>query len=242
LLTARLLQSHSELIHFYCFDNAYRFTTAVCSICAFKILNCNASAEDAFRPFAKLAPCFMPFNDASFLPATHLLTVESFVKRFYKGISHGWYSPLTFDVEDYAHDSQSCHGNMNWIIPGKLFAMASPFTEPKLPNGYEVATPADLIEPFKQKGITHVIGLNERFYDEKSFTRAGFHHTDLFFDDGSCPPAKILDSFLRIVSGSDVVALHCKVGLGRTHFSTKGVNTQRNACSSAFDHKTWIHW
>jgi cell division cycle 14 len=158
----------------------------------------------------------MPFSDSSLLPSTHLLTVEWYLKGFSKGVNQHWYSPETFDANDYAHYYESQHGNMNWIIPGKLLAFASPFTQRQLPDGYRVAVPSDLIEPFKQKGINHIIRLNEKLYDERVFTQAGFRHTELIFGDGTCPSVRIRDAFLRILSGNDVVAVHCKAGLGRT--------------------------
>ena len=58
--------------------------------------------------------------------------------------------------------------------------------------------------------------LNNKTYDESIFKEAGFEHTELFFPDGTCPPDGIIDRFLGFVEGADVVALHCKAGLGRT--------------------------
>jgi cell division cycle 14 len=217
-LASHILDNHSEQILFFCTDNAYRFTTAACYISTFHILYSHVTASQAFSPFVKLAPCFMPFNDSSLLPPTHLLTVEGYLSGFFKGVTQGWYSPDTFDAKDYSHFCESRHGNMNWIVPGKLLALASPFVQRQLPDGYKVALPSDLIEPFKQKGITHVVRLCERLYDERVLTRAGFRHTEMFFDDGACPPVGIRDRFLRVVNGNDVVALHCRAGIGRTYF------------------------
>jgi cell division cycle 14 len=217
-LTAGVLNSHSELVQFWCTDNAYRFTTAVCYICTFRMVYSHDTVCQVFEQFTKLTPCFMPFNDFSPLPPTHLLSVEGYLKGFYRGFRQNWYCPEKFDAIDYAHYSEGKNGNMNWIVPGKLLALASPYLRRQLPDGYEVALPSDLLAPFKEKGITHIVRLNEKLYDAREFTRAGFRHTELFFDDGTCPPDRIRDAFLRIMNGKDVVALHCRAGVGRTYF------------------------
>ena len=48
------------------------------------------------------------------------------------------------------------------------------------------------------------------------FTRRGISHFDLFFPDGSCPSADIVNRFLQIARESSPLAVHCKAGLGRT--------------------------
>jgi cell division cycle 14 len=46
---------------------------------------------------------------------------------------------------------------------------------------------------------------------------AGFAHHEMFFEDGSTPPVKIVDSFLHLMSeAKGMVAVHCRAGLGRT--------------------------
>ena len=42
-------------------------------------------------------------------------------------------------------------------------------------------------------------------------------HSDLYFLDGSTPPEKIINDFLRITENEPgAIAVHCKAGLGRT--------------------------
>jgi cell division cycle 14 len=216
LLASSILESHSEMVVYYCLDNAYRFTTAACYIGTFRMLYAHVTADEAFAPFARLSACFMLFNDSSLLPPTHLLTVQWYLRGFQKGVSNGWYSPQSFDPSDYEYYSRSSNGDMNWIVPGKLLALATPYMKRRLPDGHEVALPGDLVKVFKTKGITHIVRLNEKLYDERIFTKAGFRHTELFFEDGGCPPVHIREAFLRIINGKDVVALHCRAGIGRT--------------------------
>jgi cell division cycle 14 len=215
-LTVGLLAAHSEPLEFYCLDNAFRFTSAVCYICTFQILDAHCTADDAFEKFAQLEPCFMPFNDASTMKPTHSLSVRWYLRGFQKGVNMKWYSPDTFDLGEWEFFYRGENGDMNWIVPRKLLAFASPWMQRKLPDDVAVCLPSDLVKPFKDKGVTHVVRLNERVYDERLFTSAGFRHTDLFFVDGTAPPPRIRDAFLRIINGKDVVALHCRAGIGRT--------------------------
>ena len=215
-LMLQVLDAHPEKVQFFCFDDAYKFTTAVCLICTFQIIHCQTTASSAFEPFRRLEPCFMPFGDASLLKQTHLLSVRNYLAGFEKGFKLGWYDPKTFDPETWVYRWQPEHGDMNWIVPGKLLAFASPWTRREVAAGLRVCVVKDLIAPFKEMGITHIVRLNERLYDERDFKRAGFRHTELYFADGATPPIKIRDAWLRIINGDDVVALHCKAGLGRT--------------------------
>jgi cell division cycle 14 len=212
-----LLNDHEEMIQFFCFDNAFRFTTAVSLMCTFQILHLGKKPDEAYAPFARLSACFMGFTDASPLPLTHKMSVISYLRGFYKGYSMKWYNPQAFNLLDWEFYSRSENGDMNWVIPGRLLALASPWMQRELPDGYRVVVPSDLTKPFKERGITHIIRLNERLYDERVFTRAGFKHTEWFFNDGECPPYRVREAFLRLMNSKDVIAVHCKAGLGRTY-------------------------
>jgi cell division cycle 14 len=49
------------------------------------------------------------------------------------------------------------------------------------------------------------------------FLSIGIKHSALYYLDGSNPPEKILQQFLRICeSAPGAIAVHCKAGLGRT--------------------------
>ena len=75
----------------------------------------------------------------------------------------------------------------------------------------------DYVQVFKHFGVTHVIRLNEPKYDRQKFIKHGIKHTDLYFLDGSTPPEKIVQEFLKLSENEKgVLAVHCKAGLGRT--------------------------
>ncbi len=44
-----------------------------------------------------------------------------------------------------------------------------------------------------------VIRLNNKTYEANDFIKAGIKHHDLFFTDGTAPPAEIVNKFLEIV-------------------------------------------
>jgi cell division cycle 14 len=52
---------------------------------------------------------------------------------------------------------------------------------------------------------------------EQKFLKKGFNHKDLVFTDGTAPPDHIVKEFMVIADNPDeVLAVHCKAGLGRT--------------------------
>jgi cell division cycle 14 len=104
---------------------------------------------------------------------------------------------------------------MNWLIPDKLLAFASPY-HVNVVQGFQVCTPSDIIPIFSELGINTIVRLNNKTYDETIFKEAGFDHMELYFADGTCPSDAILDQFLDLMERNAVVALHCKAGLGRT--------------------------
>ncbi|MEE6511311.1 hypothetical protein FKM82_017792 [Ascaphus truei] len=70
---------------------------------------------------------------------------------------------------------------------------------------------------FRKHNVTTVVRLNKNIYDAKIFTEAGFHHHDMFFEDGSTPSDPILRRFLSLCEGTEgAIAVHCEAGLGRT--------------------------
>jgi cell division cycle 14 len=70
-------------------------------------------------------------------------------------------------------------------------------------------TPKEYVPVFKKLGVTTVIRLNNKTYDENIFKKAGIAHHDLFFVDGSCPPPEIAATFLEITEATNgAIAVH----------------------------------
>ena len=222
------MSKSNAMLHFYVSQgNQNAKSNSALYITAFRMLHLHVGAEEAFHPLRQISATLKPFRDASTLPTTFDLTVLDCLKGLEKGMKHGWFSLDTFDPEEWCTIERIEEGDMNWIIPHKLLAFASPYSQRIIEGGYRVAVPEDVIPRFKQLGITHVIRLNKQFYDSSEFIEAGFKHIDLYFLDGSTPPDHILDSFLSIMENDGmccekesgdgpIVALHCKAGLGRT--------------------------
>ena len=108
-------------------------------------------------------------------------------------------------------------GDMSWIIPKRLIACATPYSHSPISGGINVVTPETAIPKFERLGVHRIIRLNKQFYDSQIFKDAGFIHNELYFDDGTVPPKNIIEKFFDLMSDdSEIVALHCKAGLGRT--------------------------
>jgi hypothetical protein len=109
------------------------------------------------------------------------------------------------------------HGDLSWVVPGKLLAFSGPQPAPKVVYGYRAHVPEDYHAYFAAKGVTRVVRLNRALYDGSRFESGGFAMTELYFPDGTCPPQPLLAQFLAIAEREPgALAIHCKAGLGRT--------------------------
>lgn len=216
LLVNQILSEHKEQIQYVCGFTPQKIANAVMFISSYNMIKNGLTPSEAFAPVSHLAASLKPYRDASSFPSTYDLTVMHCLKGLYRAMQLGWYRPETFNSSETIYYEQVENGDMNWLIPGKLLAFASPYATNKIQGGYTVSTPKELIPIFRERGITRIVRLCQRFYDEKLFVNAGFKHTELYFLDGSVPPNDILNKFLDIIESHDVIALHCKAGLGRT--------------------------
>jgi cell division cycle 14 len=231
------LEAHDGIVNMYCSNSPQQIANSVLLAASFRLIYMQRSAYDALLPFTNLLTHCRPFRDASAFPSTFDLTVTACIQGLERAMKAGWYDPATFDAESWSDQEMIENGDMNWLIPNKLLAFASPYNT-NLVQGYQVCTPSDIVPRFRSLGVTTIIRLNNKTYDEQTFKAAGFKHIELYFPDGSCPPDQVLNDFLSIIEGSFVVALHCKAGLGRTYFSLS--NSQRNFGRMLSDQKIWI--
>jgi protein-tyrosine phosphatase len=123
-----------------------------------------------------------------------------------------------FDIAEYEHYERVENGDMNWLVDGRFLAIAGPHdVRVSTAEGYHTTGVDDLIPYFKKRGVTAVIRLNKRYYNERRFTAVGIQHTDMYYLDGSNPPEHILQRFLATAEATaGAIAVHCKAGLGRT--------------------------
>jgi len=185
---------------------------------AFQVIKLGKSPTEACKPLALISPPLMAFRDASYnAQCAYKCTVENCIKGLSQGLLQGWLDFKSFNIVEYEHYEQVENGDLNWTVPGKFISFAGPHNERRLDRGYPLLAPEDYFDYFKRGGVTDIVRLNNPLYDKERFVRAGFKHHDLFFTDGSIPPANIVKKWLEIAENAKgAIAIHCKAGLGRT--------------------------
>lgn len=182
--------------------HAHRRANSVYLISAFLVLQHGRTPEEALRPFAALSPPVAPWHDASpGVDAFHLTTLDV-LRGVARARACGFFSLADFNVDEYETYEQVANGDMNWIVPGRFLAFAGPHDpdvgSTDVEEGYHVTTVSELLPVFRAFGITGVVRLNKKYYDERRFVYAGMKHADLYFLDGSNPPEAVLQRFLRL--------------------------------------------
>lgn len=179
----------------------HRRANSVYLIAAFCMLYLGRSPEESLWPFAGMSPPIAPWHDASpQVDSFHLTTLDA-LRGILRAHEHGFFSFADFDLATYEHYEQVASGDMNWLIVGRFLALAGPHdanTAPGLEEGYHLTTAEELLPTFHAFGITLLVRLNKKYYNERRFTAAGIQHADLYFLDGSNPPEHILQSFLKL--------------------------------------------
>lgn len=124
----------------------------------------------------------------------------------------------------YEHFDEVTHGDLNWIVKGKILALGSPVDtkyvtgdQPIGKTRMQTHEPSFYIPLFEQFGVSTVIRTCKPEYNSSEFAQAGLEFHELYFVDGSVPSMDIVNQFFEIVNHSTgTVAVHCKAGLGRT--------------------------
>ena len=206
----------SRFYHHTSLDNAKR-TNAACLMGAFQIIVLGRNAEEAWEPLSKVQPPLAEYRDASYTNSPYRCNILDCLRGLEYAIKLQWFDIKNFNLRDYEFYEKVENGDLNWIIPGKFIAFSGPADKTKDPDGYRRFTPEDYVPIFKKFGVTRVVRLNNKQYDEQRFVKNGINHTDLYFADGSCPSDDILEKFISIAEQEKgAIAVHCKAGLGRT--------------------------
>ena len=187
----------SNKIYHYCARQPGKKANAAYLMGAFQILILKRTAAEAWRVMSAGRP-YADFRDASQGPCRYKCTIAHCLGGLEKGVSLGWFDINNFDLEFYEYHERVENGDFNWIIPGKMLAMCNPQNEGNDIYGFRMWTPKDYVPCLKKLGISAVVRLNNKTYDERDFTRNGINHYELFFTDGSVPPPHITESFLDI--------------------------------------------
>lgn len=103
------------------------------------------------------------------------------------------------------------NGDMNWVVPGRILALAGP-TE-------DTFSIEEFIPYAHANRVVAVVRLNRIHYEAQKLVEQGIDHHGMFIHDGNIPsPAMIID-FCRIAEEAlerGALAVHCRAGLGRT--------------------------
>lgn len=176
------------------------------------------ASTQAFRPFERAQPPFPYFHDASPFVCTYNLSILDCLRGMRKAFECKFFSFDKFDINEYEYFEKVENGDLNWLHYGRFLAFAGPHeTRQMTAEGYHTLCPDDYIPYFKKKGVSLVIRLNKKYYNQKRFTNAGIDHLDLYYMDGSTPPKHILEKFIQACENAKgAIAVHCKAGLGRT--------------------------
>lgn len=171
----------------------------------------------AWKIFKDSGISFKGFKHAIMADSNYRCTIEDCLNGLYYGIKLGWYDYENFDVKTYEKYEKVENGDLNWIVPGRFMAFAGPLKDKYDDEGYRQFTPEDYCKLFKKFGVTMIVRLNKRCYDENIFKENGFTFLDIPFTDGTSPPDAIVEQFLEACEKqTGGIAVHCKAGLGRT--------------------------
>ncbi|CAD7951456.1 unnamed protein product [Amoebophrya sp. A120] len=195
-----------------------RLTNSVFLISSYCIVKEGATAKQMHDKFRHLSGNFVPYRDASSCASLWDLDMLSALEGLELGVKFGWFDFKTFDADEYEHFEKVESGDLNWILPGKIIAFATPQNRARDMDGYTCWTPESYLPLWKKWNVGLVVRLNKAtVYDREKFIKNGVKHLDLYFNDGGLPPIEHIHQFLHAVENEPgAVAVHCKAGLGRT--------------------------
>lgn len=217
-LESHLAQKRGHVTYRTNQDEPLRRTNSAYLLGAYCILVEGMSAAEAWAPFAAANKKFYPYRDASTCPNSHNIFVLDCLEALEAATKLGWYDYATFDECAYEHFEKVENGDLNWVLPRRFLAFASPSQTAYDCDGYPCWTPEHYSRLFNKWNIKMVIRLNKpNVYNKNRFEQQGVAHRDLYFNDGSCPPMTLVEDFLRISEAETAgISIHCKAGLGRT--------------------------
>ncbi|KAI9753534.1 MAG: cell division control protein 14 [Lichina confinis] len=210
-----------------------------CLLACYMILLQGWPPHQVLAPIAQADPPYMPFRDAGYSQADYIINIQDVVYGVWKAKENDLCGLKGFCLEEYETFERADMGDFNWVTPSFL-AFASPQhrpihpipqssplfdTLPRTVAEVQASTlPArfqNVLEHFASRGVGLVVRLNSALYSPSYFTALGISHIDMVFDDGTCPPLRMVKRFIRlahemITVRHKAIAVHCKAGLGRT--------------------------
>ena len=228
------LSDHPASRVFYLVDDGRRqLTNAVFMLGSYMLLKLAMPLDDVIENLSWIddEDVTEMYRDATFCEPTFRLSLPDCWRGLTKGMECGWLrlpQPETpwlwgkIDMEQYAHYDDPLNGDLHEVVPGKLVAFKGPhdlgaLTYQDDKSGFRRFSASYYAEVLKDMGVTTVVRLNEPEYDGAAFAREEIGLLDLFFEDCTAPPARLVAAFLAAMGrAGGAVAVHCKAGLGRT--------------------------
>ncbi|KAI9882464.1 MAG: hypothetical protein M1823_005790 [Watsoniomyces obsoletus] len=226
-------------------DARSRANTA-CMLACYMVLIQSWPPHLALGPIAQADPPYMPFRDAGYSRADFIITIQDVIYGLWRAKEENLCGLRGFDLDESVLDHRGYEfferadmGDLNWITPS-FVAFASPQHTPvqvipessslyaAVPNTIEGVKASTLpvrfqnvLTHFASRNVGLVVRLNSPLYSPTFFTALGIDHFDMIFDDGTCPPMRMVRKFIKmahdeITVRERAVAVHCKAGLGRT--------------------------
>uniref|UniRef100_A0A6U5AVF6 protein-tyrosine-phosphatase n=1 Tax=Hemiselmis andersenii TaxID=464988 RepID=A0A6U5AVF6_HEMAN len=220
IVNQKLVQAREEgkKLVYYCSSDARLRTNSATLMGCYLILERGWSAQQAIAPFdfAGRSP-FLRYRDASFEAVVFEVGIFDVLSAIERSRKVGIIDFASFDLENYEYFDHPAVADLHVIVPHRFVAFKGPKSKRRHFESYCELTPADYLDIFRQLGVSAVVRLNDKQYNEDEFIKNGVNHYDLYFDDCTTPPENIVLKFFKVCTkekGS--IAIHCKAGLGRT--------------------------
>ena len=170
--------------------------------------------DDICEKMSAVYETVMPYRTEGEGPCDHSVTIRDCLLGLHMAFNHLPSLKLeAFNVEDLLWMEQPQNGDMNWIVPGKILALAGPTN-----LNWSIAK---FLEYANEHAIGCMVRLNRAHYTAEEVTGTGtIEHVEMFMHDGTTPTPQNVRDFIEIVDRMTAtkfaVAVHCRAGLGRT--------------------------
>ena len=213
-------------------DDQRSLTNAVFLLGAYMIMKLDKTTEQVAETFEPLADLLASYRDVSPEAQSFSLRVRDCWAGLYRAKQLAWVKlggEDGFDRDEYAELDSPLNADLHVVVPGKFIAMRGPRDLPGGARWRDVIgadgafshrdfSPAHYADILTQFDVRAVVRLNEpSTYSPAPLRAAGIAVADLFFDDCTAPPTRVVAEFLALAEGlPGTLAVHCKAGLGRT--------------------------